>query len=38
MAEGVEHAEDWALLKQRNCDLVQDFCVVGSMPPDELMD
>jgi EAL domain-containing protein (putative c-di-GMP-specific phosphodiesterase class I)/ActR/RegA family two-component response regulator len=33
VAEGVERAEDWELLKQLRCDVVQGFLVAKPMPP-----
>jgi len=32
VAEGVEHREDWDLLKEMNCDVVQGFFVSRPMP------
>jgi EAL domain-containing protein (putative c-di-GMP-specific phosphodiesterase class I) len=33
VAEGVEHREDWDLLKTLKCDVVQGFIVARPMPP-----
>ncbi len=37
VAEGVEHQEDWDLLKQLNCDVVQGFLVSRPMPHGDIL-
>ncbi len=37
VAEGVETAEDYALLKALGCDIAQGYYIARPMPPDELL-
>ena len=37
VAEGVERQEDWDLLAQLKCDVVQGFLIARPMAPDALL-
>ena len=38
VAEGVEDAETWALLKEMGCDTAQGYYMARPMPPEELIE